>query len=76
MNGTAMPFNGGLSLIGWTVGTGVENGTATDCMNPIASTSNVQLENCISAVNGTGILTVVGIIGVASLVLEFVQFRL
>jgi hypothetical protein len=65
MNGTCSPFYKGLKLIGWTVKTG----NCTDFNS--ASTPNTIID--YSA--GTGVLSVVGIIGVASVVLEFVKFR-
>lgn len=59
MNGTSSPFYEGLTLIGWSVGT--NGGCATDGL--ICSTS------------GTGILTVVGLVAIASIVMEFVDFK-
>lgn len=36
----------------------------------------VNTSNCITATDGTGILAIIGIVGIASVVLEFVRFRL
>lgn len=84
MNGTESAFYTGLSLIGWTVGTypacGGEN-YSTTC-KPLATAACDALgqatatgQNCITSVSGTGILAVIGIIGLASVILEFVKFR-
>lgn len=65
MNGTCSPFYKGLSLIGWTIGSGaaaLTNGCA----------SNV---NTITATDQAGVLAVVGIIGIGSIVMEFISFR-
>ena len=64
MNGSCSPFYKGLKLIGWSVGTHLCTDTSASNANTIYSTS------------GSGVLAVVGIIGVASIVLEFVEFRL
>lgn len=64
MNATASPFYSGLSLIGWTV-----SSTAVACG------SQGTVTNCITATTGTGILSVVGIISIASVVLEFVTWK-
>lgn len=53
VNGTTSPFNGGFTLLGWTV----TNGTVT------------------STTAGTGILTVIGIVGIASIIMQFVKFK-
>ena len=62
MNGTCSPLYSGLSLIGWTVG------TAT------CSTTGVSDSNTITATSGTSVLAVIGIIGLATVVLEFIKF--
>lgn len=36
----------------------------------------VNATNCITATNGTGVLGVIGLIGIASVILEFVKFRM
>lgn len=59
MNGTTSPFYEGLTLIGWDVGTGA--GCASDGL--------------ICSTTGTGILTVVGLVAIASIVMEFVDFK-
>lgn len=63
MNGTYSPFYQGLSLIGWTVETSTVCGTAG------------AQSNCVTATSGTGVLAVVGIIGIASVVMEFISFN-
>lgn len=78
MNCTANPFNDGLSLIGWTITdnlvpetTGLCNATST-YIPSIAGT----YQNVVTNVSGSGVLAVIGIIGVASIVLEFVSFKM
>ena len=76
MNQTYSPFYQGLSLVGWTVGT-VTNSSTTQgscATNSAGGTSTIN--NCITAVNGSGILAVIGIIGIASIVTEFVEFSM
>jgi hypothetical protein len=58
INGTSSPFYSGLTLIGYTV-----NGA--DCTGT---------GNLVCATTGTGILTVVGLVGIASVIMEFVEF--
>lgn len=64
MNATCSPFYTGLSLIGWTVGTATCTTTSASDTNTITSTS------------GSGILAVVGIVAIASIVTEFVEFSM
>lgn len=74
---TSSPFYKGLKLIGWTIST-THNATFDSC----GTTATLQageftdVANCVTSVNGAGVLAVVGIIGVASIVLEFIEFRL
>lgn len=72
MNGTASPFYEGMQLIGWTVTDNV-NGTASVCSDSIVTTSEVN--NCITDTSGSGVLAVLGIIALASVVLEFISFK-
>ena len=60
MNGTSSAFYKGLTLIGWSVKDAACTGTGTT----ICSTSD------------SGILAVVGIVGIAAVVMEFVEFRM
>ena len=64
MNGTESPFYPALELIGWTVGT---DGGATAC---------ATTENMICEWTGSGILSVIGIIAIASVVMEFVHVKM
>lgn len=78
MENTTSPFYQGLTLIGWTVGAFQNNGThwATSCGGDV-SDGGVAVEtgtNCITDVSGNGVLVVVGLVGIASVILEFVQF--
>lgn len=77
MNNTASPFYGGLSLIGWTIEDSA-NGTATTCVSATADhTSAVgTVDDCITQVTGSGVLVVIGIVAIASVVLEFVEFSM
>lgn len=63
MNATSSPFYSGLQLIGWSVGNAALKGTST------------LSDNTIYATTGTGVLSVIGIIGIAGVVMEFVSFR-
>lgn len=78
MNCTCSAFYPGLSLIGWTIATNTPttsgncNATATTC--GLART--VAHTNQITATTGSGILAVIGIIGIASIVTEFVEFSM
>lgn len=79
MLNTSSPFYKGLSLIGWTVG-GMTNGTSGyyavgACDSGVYATTGYN-QNCITSTNGAGILAVIGIIGLASIVLEFVEFKM
>ena len=81
MNGTSSAFYEGLELIGWTVGDSLTNGTAgnyySECISgTILVQATAPSATCITSVTGTGILAVFGIIGVASIVLEFVELRM
>jgi len=67
MNGTCSAFYNGLSLIGWTVGAPTAT-TAHGCLTTDTNT--------ITAFSGSGILAVVGILALASIVTEFVQFSM
>ena len=77
LNGTESPFYQGLSIIGYTVGEYPTNGShwAAECDGTTYTSTTALGNNCISDTNGTGILSVVGIIGIASVVLEFVALK-
>lgn len=65
MNATCSPFYKGLSLIGWSVGT-------NHC-----STTSASDANTLNAIGqNAGILAVVGIVAIASIVTEFVEFSM
>jgi hypothetical protein len=64
VNNTSGAFNAGFKLIGWTVATSAGgNGCA-------------GAANCVTSTSGSGILSVVGVVGIASIVMEFVQFKM
>lgn len=75
---TQSPFYEGLSLIGWTIGDyPLYNTTnyAVDCANSsVGGTVAPGASGCITAVTGSGILTVIGLVAIASIVMEFVDF--
>lgn len=80
MNQTEGGFNTGFRLIGWTVG-GYPAFNAThfhdDCAAALGTYSTTQAgTTCITEYTGAGILAVVGVIGFASVVLEFVHLKL
>lgn len=81
MNETQGPFNLGFKMIGWTVGTTPQvNATNwySDCAGTVDAglTSAPAVTDCITGVSGTGILAVIGLVGIASIVMEFVEFRM
>lgn len=73
MNQTASPFYKGLQLIGWTVSNNI-NGTADSCY--ATAPYLTQVNNCITDVSGAGILAVIGLLGIASIVMEFVEIKM
>lgn len=68
MNCTGSPFYKGLTLIGWTI---TDNVNTTTCSSLSPSPQN----NVITSTEGSGVLAVVGIVAIASIVLEFVSFK-
>lgn len=79
---TANPFNSGMALIGYTVKDNAFVNTTGSTYAACNSTAYPQLgtgvtvNGLITDVNGTGILAVIGIVGIASVVTEFVEFSL
>ena len=76
---TSSPFYKGLTLIGWTVGDTPTNGTdfCSSCVQGCTiSGTSPGYTSCITSTSGSGILAVVGIIGIASVVTEFVELRM
>jgi hypothetical protein len=74
---TTSPFYVGLTLIGYTVGSVQNNVTdfAPTCGGTITSAqADPGISTCVTATDGTGILTVVGLVGIASVIMEFVEF--
>lgn len=74
MLGTCSPFYQGLSLIGWSVGaeaTANQTISQSDINTICAGSSNILYD-----VTGAGVLVVLGLIAVASLVLQFVEVRM
>ena len=79
MTNTTSPFYTGLSLIGWTVGSRMFNSThyASTCDGTAATgglTAPAINANCITSVSGSGVLAVVGIIAIAQIVTEFINW--
>lgn len=79
LNGTQGPFNLGFKLLGWTVGAQGTNGTAgyyCTCGGVCTSPVTTAATDCITSYTGTGILAVIGLVGIASIVMEFVEFKM
>jgi hypothetical protein len=81
MKCTASPFYTGLNLIGWTVlDAFVPNsavGEAAGCNSTTYFASTAATYNgVVTATTGSGILGIIGLVGVASIILEFVYFKL
>ena len=72
LNQTASPFYTGLKLIGWTVAS-TNNGTTLAC-GPMNADVGMTVNNCITQVTGTGILSIIGLLAIACIVFEFVDF--
>lgn len=73
MNGTASPFYKGVTLIGWTTGDNAF-GTYDSCFTNSSNSGGIS--NCITATSGTGILAIIGVIAIAFLIFEFIDFRM
>lgn len=76
LNCTTSPFYTGLSLIGWTVTSSTVPNTSGLCNSTVGAVSDVTATytNIITSVSGSGVLAVVGIIGIATIVTEFVTW--
>jgi len=70
---TYSPFYTGLSLIGWSV-------SSVDFGNHVCNLTSVGITGTkagtITATSGVGILGVIGLIAIASIIMEFVQIRM
>jgi len=81
MRCTHSPFYQGLSLLGWTIEDNVvvnaSHSTVGACNTTTAlnGVSAGTYNNLISDAQGSGILAIVGIIGLASIVMEFVTLK-
>lgn len=89
---TSGPFNNGFKLIGWTVGNQITNGTTecwftcsgggtqslanAVCNATAGYVSVARPSNCVTSTSGAGVLAVVGVVGIASIILEFVTFNM
>lgn len=69
--GSCSPFFKGLTLIGWEVG---NNATATGAGVTVESGCETSSQ-IVYDTSGAGILTVIGLIGISSIVLEFVDIK-
>lgn len=81
MTNTSSGFYSGLTLIGWTVGNQITNGTEAvyyTCsgggVQSLASPVSTVTGNCLTATTTGGVLTVVGIIAIAQIVTEFISW--
>lgn len=76
MNCTSSPFYEGLNLIGWTITDSVVDGGAGNIWcNGSALTDGATYNNVVTDTSGSGILAVIGIIGIASVALEFISIK-
>lgn len=73
MMNQSSPFFEGLALIGWTVSDSV-NGTATSCGAGHTGCDSC-ISNCVTSTNGTGILSVIGLLAIVWILFEFVEVR-
>lgn len=76
MNCSQSPFYQGLNLIGWTIETHVpatSGSCNTTALAPLGT--SVSHANQVTATSGSGVLAVIGIIGIASIIMEFVTVR-
>lgn len=73
MNCTSSGFYSGLSLIGWTVANAVTNATCLAWEDSAVTAAGIN--NTITGVTSGGVLSVVGIIAIAGIVMEFVSFN-
>ena len=69
LNCTESVFYEGLTLIGWTVSDDVN--TSAICTGLASNPA----DNVITLTTGSGVLAVVGIIAIASVIMEFVNYR-
>lgn len=77
INCTSGPFNTGFKLIGWTVSDNVFiNDTAGGTCTSVGLNDLTTYNNLVTDVSGAGVLSVIGVVGVAAIVLEFVQFNM
>lgn len=80
LNCTASPFYKGLALIGWTISDAYVPNTSGACNSSATLADGLARTDThyslITSVSGTGILAVVGIIGIATIVMEFVEFKM
>lgn len=75
MVNTSSALYTGLSLIGWTVRNSLTNGTAGYYIGcGITGVSTTLKTNCLTATTGGAILSVLGIVSIASVVMEFFKY--
>lgn len=74
----------GLKLIGYTVGTNTQTNGTAGCLigcgqtvtGDCGSSAMTGASNCVMSTSGTGILAIIGLAGIASIVMQFVEFKL
>lgn len=84
MANTSGPFNMGFKLIGWTVETNDQTNGTAGCLVGCGQTvidgcegaAMTGTPNCITSYTGTGVLAVIGLVGLASIVMEFVEIKM
>lgn len=80
INGSESGLYQGFTLIGWTVGDypmfDAEN-FSTSCSNPAAGNAGTTSPGsyCVTDVSTGGVVTIVGLIAIAAVLLQFVRFQ-
>lgn len=73
VNCTSSPFNGGFTLLGYSVGS--VNGSTCTTVNGVTAGATYYGNTVYSISNNSGILVIIGIVGIASIIMQFVKFK-
>lgn len=75
MTNTSSALYTGLGLIGWTTST-TYNATYASCGTTATLTGSelASIDNCLTSTTGSGVLSVIGILVIAQVIMEFIQF--
>lgn len=76
MEGTCSPFYSGLSLLGWLSGNNVTAVADANFADSDIVSGCLNSNNILYNTSNSGIMTVVGLLAIGSVVLEFVRFSL